>query len=289
MKLVFLLLLLSVKEDAAVYAGTVTLYFLFTDKNYKCNSSMLLITVIYFVTVTYYLANYGDGVMTYRYNNYIYDGSGSLVTMLTAILKNPVFVLEECFTESKLTFILQMFIPLMFLPFSFKDPRRLILLCPFLLMNLMTDYKYQYDIGFQYCFGSGALLIYLAVLAYSDHKKPKLLLCAMCSSVIIFTGLYIDRLDYIKAYRDAAEQREIIDKALSLIPENASVVSSTFFLPNLSQRDEIYELERTKQTAEYYVLDLRYHTDEYSEWDYIGNGFETVYYAEGVVGVFRRV
>ena len=91
-----------------------------------------------------------------------------------------------------------------------------------------------------------------------------------------------------KSYDEATEQREIIDEALSLIPDNASVISSTFFLPNLSQRKEIYELERTKQTAEYYVLDLRYQTEEYSEWDYIGNGFEIVYYEEGVVGVFSK-
>lgn len=287
-KFFFAVLLLLVKEDAAVYVAVIAIYFLFTRKNYKSNLSILILSIIYFIAVTHFLAKYGDGVMTGRYNNYIYDGSNSLVTMIWAILKNPVYVLNQSFTEEKLIFILQMLLPLGFMPFITKDPKRFILIIPFLLINLMTNYQWQYNIGFQYCFGSGALLIYLAAVNYSELNNPKLLICSLCSSVVIFFGLYYHRTDYFKTYDEATEQREIIDEALSLIPDNASVVSSTFFLPNLSQRDEIYELERTKQSAEYYVLDLRYQTEEYSVWDYFGNEYDIIYYKESVVGVFKK-
>lgn len=287
-KIIFAILLLLVKEDAAVYVAVISMYFLFTDKNYKSNLFILILSVIYFVTITHFLAKYGDGVMTGRYNNYIFDNSNSLVSMIWSVLKNPVYVLNQSFTDEKLIFILQMLLPLGFMPFITKNPKRFILIIPFLLINLMTNYQWQYNIGFQYGFGSGALLIYLAVVNYSELKNAKLLLCSLCCSVIIFFGLYYHRSDYFKSYDEATEQREIIDEALSLIPDNASVISSTFFLPNLSQRDEIYELERTKQTAEYYVLDLRYQTEEYSVEDYTGDGFEIVYYEEGVVGVFSK-
>lgn len=287
-KIVFTVLLLSVKEDAAVYVAVIALYFLFTDKNYKCNISILLLSVVYFITVTNRLAKYGDGVMTGRYDNYIYDGSGSLITMIFAVVKNPVYVLSQSFTEEKLLFILQMLLPLMFLPFITKNPKRFILIIPFLLINLMTNYQWQYNIGFQYGFGSGALLIYLAAVNYSELKNGKVLLTALCSSAVIFFGLYYHRTDYFKSYDEATEQREIIDKALSLIPENASVASSTFLLPNLSQRDEIYELERTDKAAEYYVLDLRYQTDEFSFVDYMNDDYEPVFYEDSAVVVFRR-
>ena len=287
-KIVFAILLLLVKEDAAIYVAVISIYFLFTDKNYKSNLSILILSVIYFVTVTHFLAKYGDGVMTDRYGNYIFDSNSSLCSVIWSVLKNPVYVLNQSFTEEKLIFILQMLLPLGFMPFITKNPKRFILIIPFLLINLMTNYRYQYNIEFQYGFGSGALLIYLSVVNYSEMKYPKLLLCSVCCSVVIFFGLYYHRTDYFKSYKESTEQREFIDEALSLIPDNASVISSTFFLPNLSQRDEIYELENTKQTAEYYVLDLRYQTEEYSEWDYIGNGFKIVYYEEGVVGVFKK-
>ena len=288
-KIIFAVLLLSVKEDAAVYVAVIALYFLFTDKNYKCNISILLLSIVYFITVTNRLAKYGDGVMTGRYDNYIYDGSGSLITMIFAVVKNPVYVLSQSFTEEKLVFILQMLLPLMFLPFITKNPKRFILIIPFLLINLMTNYQWQYNIGFQYGFGSGALLIYLAAVNYSELKYGKVLLAALCSSAVIFFGLYYHRTDYFKSYDEATEQREIIDKALSLIPENASVASSTFLLPNLSQRDEIYELERTDKTAEYYVLDLRYQTEEYSIIDYWNDDYEIIYYDDSCICVLKNL
>ena len=66
------------------------------------------------------------------------------------------------------------------------------------------------------------------------------------------------------------------------------MVSSTFILPNLSQRDEVYELERTNQTADYYVLDLRYTTDEFDVSDYLNDAYDVVYYKEDTIGVFKR-
>ena len=38
-----------------------------------------------------------------------------------------------------------------------RRPGRLLLLAP-LLLNLLTQYRYQYDIGFQYSFGIAAFL-----------------------------------------------------------------------------------------------------------------------------------
>ena len=288
-KLIFTVLLLCVKEDAAVYAAVIALYFLFTDKNYKCNLLMLIISVIWFIVVTNYLSKHGDGVMTYRYGNYILDGSGSLWAMIGSIIKNPVYVLQQCFTKEKLTFILQMLLPLMFMPFMTKKLTRYILVIPFLLINLMTNYQYQYDIGFQYGFGSGSLLIYLSVINYAELERPKLLICSLCCSVIVFFGLYYHRLDYREKYEKNAHEREVIDAALEVIPKDASVISSTFLLPNLSQRKEIYDLEYTKQTAEYYVLDLRYETDEFNIADYLNDNFVLPFYEQGVIAVFQRV
>lgn len=207
--LIFTVLLLGVKEDAAVYAAVIAIYFLFASKNYKCNLFMLILSIVWFIFVTNHLSKQGAGVMTYRYGKYIYDGSGSL-------------------------------------------------------------------------------LIYLSVVNYSELKKPKLLLCSLCCSVIVFFGLYYHRIEYKKDFKKAQAQREIIDSALAMIPSDASVISTAFLLPNLSQRKVIYELEYTKQQAEYYVLDLRYDTDEYSVSDYMTPDFTVPFYEEGVIAVFKR-
>ena len=122
-------------------------------------------------------------------------------------------------------------LPLMFMPFMTKKLTRSILVIPFLLINLMTSYHNQYDIVFQYGFGSVVLLIYLSVINYAELERPKLLICALCCSVIVFFGLYYHRLDYREKYEKNACEHEVIDAALEVIPKDASVVSSIFLLP----------------------------------------------------------
>ena len=285
-KFIFLILLLSVKEDAAVYAAVIALYFLLVDQKRRPDIVMLLIAVVYFITVTHLMSGFGEGIMTRRYSNYIYDDSGSLLTMLASVIKNPIYVIRQCFTEEKLIFILQMLLPLGFLPFLTRNIKRYTLIIPFLLMNLMTNYEWQYSIRFQYCFGSGALLIYLAAVNYSELRSPKHLMFSAFSSVIIFFGIFTEKFDYFKAYADSSEERETIDSAVALIPEDASVCCSTFILPNLSQRNELYELDTTENKAEYYVLDLRFESEAYSASDYRCR-YEEIFFKEGFIAVYK--
>lgn len=285
----FGLSVLLIKEDAAVYAAVIALYFIFANKNYKCSVGLLLLSVMYFLGVTSYLSVMGDGVMTGRYNNYIYDGGG-LFTVIKAVVQNPVYAVQQCFAEQKIKYFLQMLVPLLFMPFCTKKTPRLILIIPFILVNLMTNYKYQYDIMFQYGMGSGAMLLYLSVLNFSDmgDKRKKLLLSSALCSAIVFIGTFGSWLKYYKSYDGYEYQRETIGRAVSLIPENASVASGTFILPNLSQRRVLYQLETTEHTAEYYVLDLRYEHEGYELSAFRSEEFEEIFFRENVVAVFRR-
>lgn len=283
-------LMLSVKEDAAVYAAVIALYFAVCKKGWKCCLVIFVVAVVYFLAVTHFLASSGLGVMTWRYKNYMYDDSGSLLTIFKSVAVNPVFTIAQCFTTEKLLFILQMLLPLGLLPICLKHPKELVLLIPFVLVNLMTNYGYQYNIGYQYAFGSGSILVYLAIVNSRNFRvRGKMWLIAACSAVIIFVGTFSHQLDTITNYPNNSERRAEIGYALSLVPDDASVAVSTFFLPNLSQRDEIYELETTKQTAEYYVLDLRFGSDAYSVSDYQTPQFEQVYLKDGMVAVFKNL
>lgn len=287
---VFGLSVFLIKEDAAVYVAVIALYFIFANKNYKCSVLLLLFSVIYFLWVTSYLSVFGDGVMTGRYNNYIYD-EGGLFTVIKAVVQNPIYAVQQCFAEQKIKYFLQMLVPILFMPFCTKKTPRLILLIPFILVNLMTNYRYQYDIMFQYGMGSGAILLYLSVLNFSDmgKKRGKLLLSSVICSAIIFVGTFRGWLMYYESYDSRADERAALEYAAGLIPDEASVASSTMILPNLSQRREIYELERTEHDAEYYVIDLRYAHEGYSVEDFRTYEYEEVYICEGIVAVFRRI
>lgn len=105
------LLTLMVKEDAAVYTAVFGLYLLLHSAlrtkskwNLAAGCLMLVLSLGRFAAVTGYLAGQGDGVMTYRYSNFIYDGSGSLLTVIKSVVLNPMKAVYECVDPEKQLF-----------------------------------------------------------------------------------------------------------------------------------------------------------------------------------------
>ena len=167
--ILFSILTLMVKEDAAVYVAVIAIYVLLDGALHNNHSKlhyvitgvcMLLGAIVWFVCTTSFLASQGDGVMTYRYQNFIYDNSNSLITVIKAVILCPMKALYECVDSEKLSYISLTLFPLLGLPLITRRYERLILLIPYVLINLMSDYQYQHSIFFQYNFGSIAFLFY---------------------------------------------------------------------------------------------------------------------------------
>jgi uncharacterized membrane protein len=209
--------------------------------------------------------------MTTRYSNYIY-GDGGLFGMLKTIFVNPGYVFTQIFKAKenlnvrefffdKLTYLLYMFLPLGFLPVFSKKVSRFILLMPMILINLMTMYVYQYNISFQYNFGTIAFLFYLATMNLSELNLPtKRFLMSFCtvSVAMLFCIVVMPKYNYYNdLYRDDKETYKEMTEILKTVPKDASVISSTMLLPHLSSRDILYEDYYTKNDAEYVVLDYR--------------------------------
>lgn len=274
--ILFTVLILSVKEDAAVYTAAVGLWLMirsivYPKKNWKdtlMGSFILAVSVLWFVLVTGYLSKYGDGVMTYRYQNFMYDASGSLLTVIKAVLLCPLKALYECVDSEKLEYILLTMAPLLGLPLMTRKYERLILWIPYLLVNLMSDYKYQHDIFFQYSFGSSACLIYLALVNLADLTHTKLsmplkvlpLIASLALSAVLFaTSVLPTALYYPSAYAQYHDHYTRISHTLDQVPDSASVTATTFYTQYLSQRDVIYDLGYASRehvlSTEYIVLD----------------------------------
>lgn len=290
--LIFAFASLLIKEDAAVYVAVIALYFIFSKRNIKHNLYVIIWAVAYFIVVTELMGVFGEGIMSdSRYGEYIYDGGG-IFTVIKAVLQNPAYAIKQIFRQEKILFILQIFTPLCFLPLAIKkQPAKLILFIPFLLVNLMTNYIYQFDIGFQYTFGSATLLIYLAISNYAEmgENRRKMLICGVLSSAILFAGGFYRKTEYIETYKENAEQRETINEALAMIPEDKSVAATTFLITSLSHLDEIYELETTKHETDYVAVDLRFSSNKQYADECEKDGFEEVFYKTGVIVIYERV
>ena len=271
----FSVLILMVKEDAAVYVAFFAL-FVFLDGRRRLRGALLFVGAgLYFLGAVLFLTARGEGVMVGRYGNFII-GDGTLLQAVKNVLVNPGYALLQMLTDGdgdsgqKILFILQMAVPLAFIPFGVKRPSRLLLLLPMLLINLMTLYVYQYDIGFQYSFGSSAFLFYLSVINVGEMKPQTgrmLLSIAALSGIMLFFALPFSRFaGYIQDYRENIETYRTMEQALREIPSDGSVACTTMLLAHMSERDIIYETHYHKpaenEKLDYIILDARYDVDE---------------------------
>ncbi len=278
------ILTLAVKEDAAVYVAVIALYLLLRSLLHKENwglwtgSALLAGSLVWFMLVTGYLANHGDGVMNYRYSNFIYDGSNSLVTVIKAVLLCPMKAIFECVDGEKLEFIGYTMLPLLGLPLITRRYERLLLLIPYFLVNLMSDYRYQHDIMFQYTFGSTACLFYLVVVNLADLKislrrfaVAGVAVCiafgCFCERILPTAQLYVSFCGDYKAYYDI--QREL----LKTVPDDVSVAATTYYTTHLSNRSELYDIYYASKehilTCDYVVIQV---SDSFSFKNYQKQG-----------------
>ena len=328
----FAVLTLAVKEDAAVYVAFFGIYKLISDGHdapedpvsaqsssdkaqkkqpigkrmsaaldsfftpgRRCGLALLLGSVAWFLFTSWFLDRYGYGIMSYRYDNFMTDG-GSLFGVIINVLKNPVLVFSEAFEAEKLTFLAQALLPLALLPLITRRPHRLLLLCPLLLIGLMSDYKYQHSIYFQYVFGWSAFLFYASVLNLSElSRSARRALCAvMLSASALFSVAYAAPLGS-SIFPSVAQKEKCaaISEAIADIPNDASVTSDTFILPHLADREIIYELDgkATSADTDYVVFDLRYTdaaTADERETAFAADGYETVCRTDGVIMIMKR-
>lgn len=259
----FLLFILLVKEDAPVYAACIGLYLFLEKRERPLGAAVFLASCLYFCGAVWYLDRFGEGAMVSRFDNYISDPGLGLLSMFKTILIDPAYVISQIASREKLVFMLQMLLPLGFLPLFSLRWQKWVLLIPFVLINLMSNYKYQHSIYFQYTYGSGALLFYLALSNLKALKLPPALrlketlcACGLACALALTLAAGASKTHYLKQYIQARPVLKEARELLSQIPPEASVRASTFFVPQLSMRDEIY-VSDSSHPADYVVLDLR--------------------------------
>ena len=226
----------------------------------------------------------------------MFDGSNSLITVIKAVLLNPLKALYECVDHEKTGFILRTMVPLLGLPLLTRRFERYILLIPYMLVNLMSDYSYQHDIFFQYTFGSTAFLFYLVAVNVGSWKIPCGRVGALTAGVILaavsfFQVVYPQGMQMTELYRNYEAYYDGIAQALDTIPDGASVSATTLYTVHLSQREVLYDVKYCSREhlleTEYVALHVTSTTDYSSYGGYqalvdilTSNGY-TLYHSLG--------
>lgn len=264
---VFTLLSLMVKEDAAIYVACIGLFLMVYKKrkNERLTGLFIMLgAIIYFLIVYYLLGKYGAGSSINsigRYENFLVSDNDGLADMLMNIFKDPAYAIKQLLTAEKLEFVLWTMVPVLFVPLMSRNAAVYILLIPYLVMNMLTNYVYQYDIGFQYTYGSCTLLIYMVILWFEGADTIKKRICVILmviSSLLTSANAIASRNAYFNNVKNELEYCDEIFEILETIPTDKSVCADTWFVPALSGRRVIYEYnDNADMKTDFIVLDKR--------------------------------
>ncbi len=258
-------LVLGVKEDAAVYLAFFAVYLLFARRDRRRALPLLGAAVAYFIVAIWLLQQFGTGAMFGRYDELLSDNkiTGGL---LGTLLRDPAYFLEQIVSKAnlsqKLIWLYELLLPLGVLLWTPRGKySRLLLLLP-LLLNLLTQYIYQFNINYQYSFGTLPFLFYLLIQNISDNPhrfRRDHLAFAVVTAGLMYTMLVLPMFThYVGSYYKNYETFSRMEEILDTVPDDVSVTATTILLPHLAQRSVIYEDFYHKELdTEYVVLDMR--------------------------------
>lgn len=242
---IFCALILTVKEDATIYVMAIALYIILTRKQYLFGGAVLIGAVIYFSIATSVVATLGDGVMTNRLENYIAEGESGFSAVIKTCLSDFGYFISQIFTADKIMFMCWMLIPVAFAPFISKNKTLIVLLIPMLVVDLMSNWKYQYDVKFQYTYGVAALILFMAYLVMSEctpKTKSFILNFSLSMCIIMSFSLFFPRAAYYNKCEDTnAEMAEKYNELIATIPTDAEITADGVYIPHMYNFPELYQ------------------------------------------------
>lgn len=311
---IFAVLVLAVKEDAAIYVILFALYVIISRKKLLHGVLLAAISVGYFVcayavlshTSAYYAELYAAstpnpgiaGPMVNRFDNLIFERGDGLVGAVKTLTVNPGYLFTQMFSTSengteKLGYVLRMLAPLGFLPLCTKKASRWLLVAP-ILMNLLTMYKYQYDTNFHYQFGIIAFLVYAVIQNVADLKLPTrrnlLTVGAVACCCVYLVTIMPTVTTYVSRWQNGREKYAEMREILDTIPGDASVATTPFMVAHLADRDEIYELKYHggEGDVDYVVIDMSRAYDQNQVNTYLNKGYVVTEFYEGKVMILEK-
>lgn len=292
---VFALLTLSVKEDAFIYVLAAAVWMLFAEKGKRTKifaSLIAVFSVVWFAGSCEIIKLCGGEIMDGRFSNLSAGDNGGLLDAVKTCFLDVGYLIKEVFSGAdtqayremtysgqKLEFVLWTGAPLLFLPFAGKKKINLILLIPLVIINLASDWMYQYDVDFQYTYGTAALMIFAALLCISELPREKMKFIGV--SVLLICTLFTVSLTlpkaekYVVKYTFNKEEYKLTDEALEKIPDDASVTAYGFLMPHLSRIDDLHTCPvyyGSYEKTDYCVIDKRYEKDEHTKRLYAAMG-----------------
>lgn len=280
----------------------------------------MLAALIFFAAVSAWLKRGGEGLMFYRFENIQALPDWGLLGYALTAFSLPGRILEQLFMPDKLLYLLKMLLPFGLLPLFGRRLRHGFLLLPFVVINLLANWSYQYNLNFQYHYGTTVLLFFVSAVVLGESQTTRrpglhaacpdparrlvaaLLAFALFSASALTLPEWIRRLQQERAEALLDQFSPDVHEALAAIPENDCVYTSSFFATALAARPSIFEVGPGSSypidasdpacQPDVIVLDERYPeeidamAEQIADWE--AEGFVTSYRKVGVLRILKK-
>jgi uncharacterized membrane protein len=312
----FVILTLSVREDVAVGLGVVGAYLVLTGQRPRAGILVGALGAATFVILKLVVMPRfaGHDSFVYMYNGLLPSGEATFGGVLKTVATNPGFIFGSLIEQNKLIYVLQLFVPLVFLP-VLRPLGLLFVPIGFLFTLLSTGYAPLIQTSFQYTthWTSYLFIGLVATLAWfrradaEDRARggPRggrlvgavvALACALVPATYQYGailqqhtvrggfGLY----DFDTTKEELADRKHL-KELLRRIPPRASVAGSENLVPQVSNRAEAYTLRTGNFSADYLLFTMPIRSDERSYVaDPIGSGQYGVVAISGSFGLAKK-
>lgn len=280
----------------------------------------MLAALTFFAAVSAWLSRSGEGVMLYRFENIQALPDWGLLGYALTAFSLPGWILEQLFMPDKLLYLLKMLLPFGLLPLFSRRLRHGFLLLPFVLINLLSNWSYQYNLNFQYHYGTTVLLFFVSAVVFwecqttrrSDvlaaRPDPVRRLVAALLAFALFSASALTLPEWSWRLRSELAEASLdqfspdVHEALAAIPESDCVYTTGFFAAALAARPHIFEVGPyasypidptvSAYQPDFIVLDERYPeeidamAEQIADWE--AEGFVTSYRKVGVLRILKK-
>jgi len=268
---IFLALTLFTREDVALWVVILGLYFLFAGARPRAGLVTAAVGLVFFIGVKFVWMPMisGDESFSSIYAGLIGPGEKGFSGVLETVASNPVFVLSTLMREAKVLYLLQIFVPLAFLPL-FAPAWPVLAIPGFVLTILSPTYSPVYDIHFQYSphwiafMAPGAALALQRMTRGDGRNRIAALVGLACGTLPVsyqFGAIFQQHtafggpIAFVFGIDDEGQRRhEAIADLATLMPADAKVACSAFATPQFSSRADAYDMNQGFFDAEYLVF-----------------------------------
>jgi uncharacterized membrane protein len=275
---VFVLLTLSCREDVSSWVAVLGAYFLFTGRRPKAGLLLAVIGTVWCFGLKFVAMPLVGGGESFTdiYKDLLPAGSHSFGGVIRTLLANPAYTMSTLAEMPKLIYMLQILVPLAFLPF--RRPIWLVLAIPgFFFSVLSTRYEPLISIHFQYSahwiafFFPGVAIalewmgrqpsVQSGAPGQASNRRRAALFAMVCMALPVsyqYGAIFQQTTAYggiikFKFGVDAEGRRrhQAAVRLLQKLPPRAKVSASGFTTPFISNRPDAYNITLGIFDAEY--------------------------------------